>query len=1127
MYAERLWKRVGRMARIGVAVVCFCLSGCDKPAGPPSKTLFVETGKESGINFINQLTFDNDFNIYTYRNYYNGGGVALGDINNDGQIDVYLTANMAPNRLFLNKGDFKFEDITDRAGVAGSKAWSTGVSMADVNGDGFIDIYVCNSGDVKGDSKHNELFINNGNNTFTERAGEYGIADRGYSTHAAFFDYDRDGDLDLYILNNSYQAIGSFNLRKNERPKRDPLGGHKLMRNDGNHFTDVSEEAGIYGSVIAFGLGVTVGDINKDGWPDIYVSNDFFERDYLYLNNRDGTFRECLTEQMRSISGASMGSDMADINNDTYPDIFGTEMLPDDNARLKTVTTFENWDRYQYNVQNDYFHQFTRNMLQLNNGDGTFSEVGRLAGVEATDWSWGALMFDMDNDGLKDIFVANGIYQDLTNQDFLQYISNEEIVKTIISGSRVDYKKLVESIPSTPVPNVAFHNEGGLKFVNKTAAWGLSRLDFSNGSAYGDLDNDGDLDLVINNVNEPAWVFRNDANEMFPEHRYLKFVLSGAGANTHAFGTKITVTRGEQSFYIEQMPIRGFESTMDPRPHLGLGKIDTVDVVSIAWPDGTFTIMNNVATNQTLSLHQRDGRHYPAEKPRALPTLLVPRDNALDYTHRENDFVDFDHDHLLYHMASTEGPRVCKGDVNGDGLDDVYIGGARDQPGVLFVQQSNGTFVSTNKELLDRDKAGEDLGSLFFDADGDGDLDLYVTTGGSDYPSPAETLRDKLYVNDGAGNFTRSPQLLPTSKPESTAAVAAADYDADGDLDLFVGGRLHTTAYGLPVDSYLLSNDGKGNFTDVTNAVAPALHQLGMVTDGLFEDVDGDGDPDLVIVGEYLPVTVLINDNGGFVDRTSLSGLEKTNGWWNRIEAGDFDGDGDLDFVAGNHGLNSRFRASVEHPVCMLVNDFDQNGTMEQIVCTYIGDKQYPMALRHDLVAYIPTLKKKYLKYETYKDQTVQDIFTADQLKSATDLEVYQLASCVFLNDGKGKFSVHPLPTEAQFSPVYGIDVQDVDNDGVADLILGGNLYRVKPEAGRYDASFGCVLKGDGRGNFTVLPSAVTGFKVDGEIRDIKTLSIGKAPVVLVTRNDTTALSFELRAPVQSLLRRTGARTGE
>ena len=977
-----------------VVVACL-LAGCSAPEKNDG-TLFASIPSEqTGITFANNLSFDKDFNIYTYRNYYNGGGVAIADINNDGLLDVYLTGNMSPNKLYLNKGDFKFEDITERAGVAGTKAWSTGVSTADVNGDGFVDIYVCNSGDIKGDNKQNELFINNGDGTFSEKGEEYGIADKGYTTHAAFFDYDKDDDLDLYILNNSYQAIGSFNLRKNERPLRDSLGGDKLFRNDGDRFTDVSVEAGIYGSVIGFGLGVTIGDVDKDGWLDIYVSNDFFERDYLYINNHDGTFKESLTQQMRSISGASMGADLADINNDGYPDIFVTEMLPSENARLKTVTTFENWDRYQYSVQNDYYHQFTRNMLQLNNGDKSFSEIGRLAGVEATDWSWGALIFDMDNDGLKDIFVSNGIYQDLTNQDYLQYVSNPDIVKTVISGNTVDYQKLIESIPSNPIPDFAFQNQGNLGFVDKAKEWGLGTPNFSNGSAYGDLDNDGDLDLIVNNVNSVASVFRNESNQLLPENRYLKFVLKGLGKNTFAFGTKITATHQGKTYYIEQMPIRGFESSMDPRPNLGLGKIDTVERILIEWPDGRGNVLSNVPTNQILKLDQKDGLPItsilPVQTELISNPLFRPDEGAVDFIHKENDFVDFDRDHLIYHMLSTEGPRMSKGDINRDGLEDFYVGGAKDQPGALYIQTSDGTFKPTNQKLLEADRGSEDMGSTFFDADGDGDLDLYVCSGGNEFSNVSTALIDRLYVNDGTGSFSKSPQVLPTPAFESTSTVKSADYDGDGDQDLFVGGRLVATLYGIPMNSYILNNDGKGNFKEVTEQVAPGLKGVGMITDASWEDIDGDGDPDLIVVGDYMPIKVFLNQSGKLQEQTEESGLHNTEGWWNRMEAGDLDQDGDIDFVVGNHGLNSRFRASIEKPVCMYVNDFDQNGTVEQIICNYYGDQSYPMVLRHDLVSQIPSLKKKYLKYESYKDQTIADIFTPEQLKDVIKLDVLSI----------------------------------------------------------------------------------------------------------------------------------------
>ena len=1096
--------------------------GCDsRPQQPGVSHLFTLMPESwTGVRFRNTISDESRFNVFKYRNYYNGGGVAIGDVNNDGLPDIYLTANREKNRLYINLGNFRFKDVTDRAGVGGTHQWATGVCMADVNADGLLDIYVCNSGNLPGDNRANELFLNqgpdeNGVPRFREMAEHYGIADRGFSTHALFFDFDRDGDLDLYVLNNAFRPLSTFDLSVNLRNQLDAHGGgDHLYRNDGKTFTDVTTEAGI--SVIAFGLGVVATDFDNDGWPDLYVANDFFERDYLYLNQHDGTFREALENMLSHVSLSSMGMDVGDVNRDGWMDLFTADMLPEEDERLKTTFTFDRFDFLEKQVEWGYYHQYSQNALQINRGRSpwcgiTFSDYAWFAGVAATDWTWGALLVDLDNDGWQDIFITNGIYRDVTNQDYIAKLMQRENIRKVLEGERINFPELIRQMPSTPLPNYAFQNLGNLHFTNQAHAWGLDTLSFSNGAAYGDLDLDGDNDLVVNNVNQPAFLFRNESDTLL-DHHYLQVRLHGDPPNRFAVGTRITVYCPQlPPIVAEQMPMRGFQSSMSYLLTIGIGRSPRVDSIVVRWPDGRWSRVQSPRVDQEIVLAQSNA----VGASRTLITrdtkpLLQPISDRfpLHYRHRENHFVDFQREPLIPHKLSTEGPALAVGDANGDGLEDVFLGGAKGQPASLFLQQPSGSFVPILKPLWQSSRISEDVDAAFFDADGDGDLDLYVVSGGNEFSSRSPGLIDRFYRNQGHRQFIQDRKALPRFYA-SGACVAPGDFDGDGDIDLFVGSRSVPWQYGKPPRQYLLQNDGRGHFTDVTAQVAPDLLYAGMVTDAEWLDVNRDGALDLVVVGEWMSVSVFVNDRGRLLNATAQWGLDSTQGWWNCLTLADVNSDGRIDLLAGNLGLNTKLQAYRQRPIRLYLADFDHNGMVDPILCYNTSTGQFPLPLLPDLLKQLPYLARRFPTHASYAGKPIEQLFTPQELAAAEVKQAYEFRSCVFLASDEGKFQPLPLPDEAQLAPVYTIQTEDFDGDGKLDLLLAGNFYGATPQLARFDASYGTLLRGLGNGRFMPMSAAESGLCIRGQVRRSSLLHHQRyGQVILFAQNNDSLLVY-------------------
>ncbi len=1115
------------------AFAALILAGCGDPAadpGGPARTthLFREVSADgSGIHFANVLTESPEVNYFTYVYAYNGGGVAAGDLNNDGLTDLYFTGNQVSDRLYLNRGALRFEDVTTRAlGDAAGGGWRNGVALADVNADGWLDIYVCRGGPTSDSAMtRNLLHLSQGAGadgvpTYVERAVACGIADTTHSTQAAFLDHDKDGDLDLFVMNTPADRIRDLtNISALKRVMEHKAPTSRLYRNDGPHagpggtmlprFTDVTYEADVQS--FTYGLGLSVADIDGNGWPDVYTACDFDSPDLMYMNTGNGRFAEQLQGRTRHISNFGMGSDIADINNDALPDIVVLDMTAPDHLRNKTNMGSMSPERFWGNVRGGYFFQYMVNTLQLNNGNGSFSEIGQLAGIARTDWSWAPLLADLDNDGWKDLLVTNGYKHDVRNNDYARTVFD-----SLRSGT--DFYNTLDLIPSTRLHNYLFRNNGDLTFSDSTAAWGFTKAVNSNGAAYADLDNDGDLDLVINHIDDVASLYENTSNERADAGHWLQLDLRAG--TVHALGAKAIVRVRGSVQYQELYPVRGYQSSVDPVLHFGLGTAEVVDTLEIHWPDGSYTLMEQVKADRRLALQQEDAsavRPMAATEQPLFDEVTLQR--GLEWRHMENPYDDFKREVLLPHKQSEFGPLLGVGDANGDGRDDLFAGGAHGQASILFLQQPGGSFAPSRSQPWKEHAAQEQLGSLFFDADGDGDQDLLVLAGSNEHDVRDAIFQQRLYINNGQGDFSAAQHALP---PMSTSAMraATADVDADGDADLFIGGRTSPGYYPFPPRSYLLLNDGHGTFSDATEAIAPDAMGPGMITACAFTDLDHDRDPDLVLAGEWMPITVLRNTGGRFRNATAEFGLEGTSGWWYSLAVADVNGDGHQDLIGGNLGWNSKFQGTPEHPVHVYWADFDDNGRSDIVLAKEKGGVQLPVRGRECSSQQCPVILDRFPTYEQFAMADLQRIYTPEKLEKALHLQAGFMRSAVFLADGSGHFTPKVLPNLAQVAPINAIVPLDVNGDGILDLIAAGNNWGAEVETVRYDAGTGLILLGDNTGSFRPMPVARGGFLAGANVKDLALLRTGTdgRPLIVVANNNDVLQAFApVGAPLSAL----------
>ena len=1094
-------------SQIGALIVTIgaLMGSCKTDNKPVFKLL---KGASTGIMFENKLAETKDINILDYLYFYNGGGLAAGDVNNDGLTDLYFVSTQGDNKLYLNKGKekenpFTFEDVTTPAGVKGSANWQTGVTMVDINADGKLDIYVCAVGKYKSLKGKNELYINLGNDAkgvpkFAEKAAEYGLDFSGFSTQTAFFDYDKDGDLDAYLLTHATHSVSSYD-KVSARALTDSTAGDVLYRNDNGKFVDVSQQAGVYQAPMGYGLGISVADFNNDGWDDIYVSNDFHEDDYYYLNNQKGGFDEAMKKSFKHLSKYSMGCDAADINNDGWVDIFTADMQPNDEKIEKASLGEDALDVYMYKLQLGFYYQYSRNALHLNMQGQRFAEIGTLAGVSATDWSWSPLMADFDNDGQRDLFVSNGIPKRPNDLDYIKYINSDSLLNMLsgspLYGTKSNDKTALELMPNGQMHNYIFKGNAKYQYEDQSKAWGFDQPTVSNGAVYADLDNDGDLEIITNDLNQPAGFYQNMTQENTPTTgAFVRLKLLGDGNNTAGIGAKVILKHKSEMQVATQQPTRGFESSSEPIIHFGMATTETIDSLIVIWPNQKMQVLTNVKPNQTLTLAQKNAltsaiAYNYAPVPKAVFNETV---DAVSATHQENPYYEQSRESLMPFKVSTEGARTAVGDVNGDGRQDFYLGGARDKPGQLLVQQANGKFVASKQIAFEKDSVYEDVDAAFFDADRDGDPDLYVVTGGNEFFGTMPELNDRLYLNDGKGNFARANANLP-AMTDNKSCVATADFDQDGDIDVFVGGRVVGYKYGENPKSYLLINDGKGRFEDKTEQIAPQLRHVGMTTAAVWADTDNDKDPDLVVVGDWMPIVVFENQGGKTLtsDRQDDE-LKQKSGFWHAIEAADFDNDGDIDFMVGNLGLNNRLIKQATPALKMYVKDFDGNGSTEQVLAYLRDDSWYPLNSKDELGKQMPgIINKRFTTYGDFAGKTLTQVFKADELRGSTEKMVNTFESVYVENRGKDGFVVSALPREVQFSKIFTMSAGDFDGDGKLDAVCGGNFYGVSTYQGRYDASFGWFLKGNGKGQFAAVWPTNCGLMLDGELRDLKKINVG------------------------------------